>query len=72
MANLTAKELSALEDQLNCEQMLIKKFKAYAGSSLNFCSDSVGLALPFFFSCKFFSKSGLPESDMAHSADTVN
>ena len=30
MANLTAKELSALEDQLNCEQMLIKKFKAYA------------------------------------------
>ncbi len=30
MANLTAKELSALEDQLNCEQMLIKKYKAYA------------------------------------------
>lgn len=30
MANLTAKELSALEDQLNCEQMLIKKFKLYA------------------------------------------
>lgn len=30
MANLTSKELSALEDQLNQEQMLIKKFKAYA------------------------------------------
>lgn len=30
MANLTSKELSAIEDQLNCEQMLIKKFKAYA------------------------------------------
>lgn len=30
MANLTAKELSAIEDQLNCEQMLIKKYKAYA------------------------------------------
>ena len=30
MANLTAKELSALEDQLNYEQVLIKKFKAYS------------------------------------------
>lgn len=30
MANLTAKELSAIEDQLNCEQILIKKYKAYA------------------------------------------
>lgn len=30
MANLTAKELSAIEDQLNQEQILIKKFKAYA------------------------------------------
>ena len=30
MANLTAKELSAIQDQLNCEQMLIKKYKAYA------------------------------------------
>ena len=30
MANLTSKELSAIEDQLNCEQMLIKKFRAYA------------------------------------------
>jgi hypothetical protein len=33
MANLTAKELSALEDQLNCEQMLIKKFKLFAQSA---------------------------------------
>ncbi len=30
MANLTSKELSAIEDQLNCEQILIKKYKAYA------------------------------------------
>ena len=30
MANLTAKELSALEDQLNYEQMLVKKYKAYS------------------------------------------
>ena len=30
MANLTEKELSALEDQLNLEQMLIKKYKGYA------------------------------------------
>lgn len=30
MANLTSKELSALEDQLNCEQNLIKKFKFYS------------------------------------------
>ena len=27
MANLTEKELSALEDQLNYEQVLIKKYK---------------------------------------------
>ncbi len=33
MANLTSKELSAIEDQLNCEQMLIKKYKAYAQSA---------------------------------------
>ena len=33
MANLTAKELSALEDQLNCEQMRIKKFKLFAHSA---------------------------------------
>lgn len=30
MANLTAKELSAIEDQLNYEQVLVKKFKAYS------------------------------------------
>ena len=30
MANLTAKELAALEDQLNYEQVLIKKFKDYS------------------------------------------
>ncbi|MBR1810850.1 MAG: spore coat protein [Clostridia bacterium] len=27
---LTTEELKALEDQLNCEQLLIKKFKSYA------------------------------------------
>ena len=31
MANLTEKELSALEDQLGMEQVLIKKYKSYAG-----------------------------------------
>lgn len=31
MANLTSKELSALEDQLSAEQMLVKKYRAYAG-----------------------------------------
>ena len=31
MANLTEKELTALEDQLNYEQLLIKKYKGYAG-----------------------------------------
>ena len=30
MATLTAKELSALEDQLNAEQLLVKKYKSYA------------------------------------------
>ena len=30
MANLTEKELSALEDQLNYEQVLIKKYNGYA------------------------------------------
>ena len=30
MANLTEKELSALEDQLHLEQTLIKKYKGYA------------------------------------------
>ncbi len=33
MANLTSKELSALEDQLNIEQMLVKKYKAYSQSA---------------------------------------
>lgn len=32
---LTAKELSAIEDQLNFEQILIKKYKLYA----NTCTD---------------------------------
>lgn len=30
MANLTSKELSLIEDQLGGEQLLIKKFQAYA------------------------------------------
>lgn len=30
MANLTEKELSALEDQLSAEQMLVKKYRGYA------------------------------------------
>ncbi len=30
MANITSEELKALEDQLNCEQLLIKKYKSYA------------------------------------------
>lgn len=30
MADLTAKELMAIEDELNCEQLLVKKFKNYA------------------------------------------
>ena len=30
MANLTEKELSAIEDQLSAEQMLIKKYRGYA------------------------------------------
>lgn len=30
MANLTAKELSALEDQLSMEQLLVKKYKMVA------------------------------------------
>ena len=29
MANLTSKELSALEDELGAEQLLIKKYKTY-------------------------------------------
>ena len=34
--NLTDKELTSLEDQLNAEQVLIKKYRAYAGD----CSDA--------------------------------
>lgn len=30
MANLTSKELSAIEDQLNHEQIMVKKFKMYS------------------------------------------
>ena len=30
MANLTARELTSLEDQLSAEQLLIKKYKSYA------------------------------------------
>ena len=30
MPNISAKELSALEDQLNLEQMLVKKYKTMA------------------------------------------
>lgn len=33
MASLTSEELKALEDQLNCEQLLIKKYKSYAASA---------------------------------------
>lgn len=44
MANLTSKELSAIEDQLNYEQMLIKKYKAYSIGATdpqikNYCDD---------------------------------
>ena len=31
MANLTSKELTALEDQLSMEQLMIKKYKSFAG-----------------------------------------
>lgn len=33
MASLTEKELMALEDQLNSEQLVIKKYKNYANST---------------------------------------
>lgn len=33
MSELTQKELTAIEDQLNSEQLLIKKFKNYAEST---------------------------------------
>ena len=36
MANLTAKELTALEDQIGMEQTLVKKYQAMAGM----CSDT--------------------------------
>ena len=36
MANLTAKELTALEDQLNAEMTLVKKYKTMAAM----CSDA--------------------------------
>lgn len=35
MPNLTSKELSALEDQLNYEQILVKKYRSFA----SVCSD---------------------------------
>ena len=36
MANLTSKELTALEDQINYEQVLVKKYHAMA----YFCTDN--------------------------------
>ncbi|MDR1465596.1 MAG: spore coat protein [Oscillospiraceae bacterium] len=33
MASLTEKELIALEDQLNAEQLMVKKFRNYASSA---------------------------------------
>ncbi len=33
MANLTSKELSAIEDQLSVEQLMIQKYKLYAQSA---------------------------------------
>ena len=36
MNNLTTKELTALEDQLGYEQVLVKKYRAMAGQ----CSDT--------------------------------
>lgn len=35
MSNITSKELSALDDQLNLEQVLVKKYRTFA----NQCSD---------------------------------
>lgn len=35
MSNLTAKELTAIEDQLSSEQVLIKKYQLYAQASLD-------------------------------------
>ena len=36
MANLTSKELTALEDQINSEQTLVKKYQAMA----SLCTDT--------------------------------
>ena len=33
MANITSKELTAIDEQLNYEQTLIKKFNAYANET---------------------------------------
>lgn len=45
MANLSEKELSFLEDQLNAEQLLIKKFKAIAAEAsdqeIKTCCDQI-------------------------------
>lgn len=37
MANLTDKELSAIDDQLNYEQVLVKKYRAFSQQ----CTDQV-------------------------------
>lgn len=37
MANLTAKELSAIEDQLGIEQNVIKKYNMYAQNAGDSC-----------------------------------
>ncbi|MCL2034894.1 MAG: spore coat protein [Oscillospiraceae bacterium] len=37
MANLSAKELSAIQDHLGVEQNLIKKYNMFAGSSKDQC-----------------------------------
>ena len=37
MSTITSKELTALEDQLNYEQMLVKKYRAFSSQ----CSDGV-------------------------------
>jgi hypothetical protein len=35
MASITSKELSALEDQLNCEQVLVKKYYTFASQCVD-------------------------------------
>lgn len=37
MANITSKELTAIEDQLGIEQNLIKKYNMYAQTSTDAC-----------------------------------